>query len=129
MDTMKSSYGGVGYSGDYRIRHEAEQARLEAEAEEAAAQNAAIRQRIEQEVEAARQAKLAEAEAEFDQQVEAEKIQLRRQWLADHPDQRAEDFEKRAWPHLRANLKERACEAALEANKQALLRTGNYAGL
>jgi len=73
-----------------------------------------------------RKAKQDEADAELELSLTLEKQQLRNAWLADHPNDTAADFEKKAWHHLKANLIEQRKAAAMEANTEQLKQTGRY---
>ncbi len=75
----------------------------------------------------AKAAKQAEHSAEIDQSLEAKKQQLMRQWLVDHPDKTAADFDKLAWTYLRQNLIEQGETDNQKAVLNSLLKTGRYA--
>jgi predicted DCC family thiol-disulfide oxidoreductase YuxK len=49
-----------------------------------------------------------------------------RRWLAEHPGHTAADFERDAWPHLRANLDEQGRADTVEAEKARLRASGTY---
>jgi hypothetical protein len=52
-------------------------------------------------LDAEKAAKRAEIDAETARELEPRKQVVNRQWLADHPDKTAADFESAAWPLLR----------------------------
>ncbi len=91
------------------------------------AENTVIRQKYLNGLASARAEKQAEHNAEIDQSLEAKKQQLMRQWLADHPDKNAADFDKLAWTYLRQNLVEQSEQDNREAVRNSLLKTGRYA--
>ncbi len=91
------------------------------------AANAVIRQKYLNGLATTKAAKQAEHNAEIDQSLEAKKQQLMRQWLADHPDKNAADFDKLAWTYLRQNLVEQSEQDNREAVRNSLLKTGRYA--
>lgn len=122
----QSNYSPAGYGDQYRRQWEAEEAARVAAREEIAENEARLRRERERKIEQERQAQLAADEAEFDRQIGPEKVKLRRQWLSDHPSNTAADFEAKAWPHLRANLRDEAKQALVAASREALLRTGRY---
>lgn len=79
------------------------------------ANNGETRKRYLDGLEAKKAEKRAESERAFDQAIEPQKQQLRRQWLADHPGKSEKDFESAAWPLLRANLVDAAKQQQLDA--------------
>ena len=107
-----------------RAAREAEERRQQQERE---ADNARAR--------AARQARLdAEereqqqcAEAELEASLAADKTRLQRQWLVDHPDRTATDFDRLAWPLLKVSLLEQRQQTTIEQAKAELLTSGRYA--
>ena len=90
-------------------------------------ENAALRAKYLAGLEAAKTAKQAESDAAIDQSLMPKKQQLMRQWLADHPDKNAADFDKLAWTYLRQNLVEQGEMDNQEAMRKSLLATGRYA--
>jgi hypothetical protein len=91
------------------------------------AENTVIRQKYLNGLEASKSEKQAEHNAEIDQALEAKKQQLMRQWLVDHPDKNAADFDKLAWTYLRQNLVEQGETDNQKAVLNSLLRSGRYA--
>ena len=77
---------------------------------------------------------LAKQKAEADRRQEAAtdaalapaKERARRDWLLSHPGKDAADFEKVAWPLIRANLIEDQRAAVIEATKAQLRSSGRY---
>lgn len=96
----------TGYSKDFQAAHEARMKAEEDARKEQQRQNAAARNAYLDDLEAERQAKRDEAEARLDAQLAPTKERARNQWLYDHPDKTADDFEAHAWPLLRKNLVE-----------------------
>ncbi|MCW5967583.1 MAG: hypothetical protein KIT57_03655 [Blastocatellales bacterium] len=94
--------------------------------EEAREQNRAARERYLVGLEQKRQARQREEDLKIDAQLEPQKTQLRRQWLADHPTQTERDFETRAWPGLRANLIDQERARAVEETKRSMILSGGY---
>ena len=72
------------------------------------------------EAEKAEEAKLADLA--LDIELEPRKEVLLRQWLADHPGKTSTDFDRSAWPHLRANLIVERRQTQFEADKAAAAR-------
>ena len=68
----------------------------------------------------------AAQESEIDRQLAPVKEREKRRWLAEHPGHSAEDFERRAWPKLRANLVEDRQRKIDEQQTQALRASGDY---
>ncbi len=91
------------------------------------AHNAETRRKYLAGLEAAKAEKQAERDAEIDQSLEAKKQQLMRQWLVDHPDKTAADFDKLAWTYLRQNLVEQGEADNRESVRNSMLKTGRYA--
>lgn len=56
-------------------------------------------------------------QAAIDAELEPQRVRLERQWLADHPEKSATDFQRHAWPHLKANLTEQSKQAAFDRVK------------
>jgi hypothetical protein len=77
-------------------------------------------------LDAAKAEKRRESDAETDRRLEPQKQTLMREWLANHPDKTAEDFNKSAWIHLRENLIGQEKANALDADIKAQLSTGRY---
>ena len=75
---------------------------------------------------AAKAADARREEAATDAALAAAKERARRDWLLANPGKDGADFERDAWPLVRANLVEDAGEAQLRAARAALLRSGNY---
>jgi hypothetical protein len=71
-------------------------------------------------------AKQAEADARIDARLEPQKQFLKREWLANNPNETAADFEKKAWVHLRENLLEQRRNETFEAELQSQRSTGRY---
>ncbi len=120
---------------DRRIRESLDRQRREREVREEAEREAleeagrlneeARRRRLAGEAELARKA-AARREAETEAGLAPEKERERRAWLAAHPGQTPEDFERQAWPHLRRNLLDTQAEAQQAALRQRLGATGRY---
>lgn len=68
----------------------------------------------------------AKREAATNLSLAADKETAKRTWLADHPGHSAEDFERRAWPHLKANILTAREAVAAEVVTQELRATGDY---
>lgn len=77
--------------------------------------NAETRRKYLAGLEAAKAEKQRESDAEIDRQLEPQKQTLMREWLANHPNETANDFEKKAWIHLRQNLIEQRKTESLNA--------------
>ena len=102
---MDKGHFKVGYTQSFVAGREA-QGRQFAEQEAAnQADNARARRDYEQRLEEQKQAKRNELEDEIDARLEPQKQTLRREWLANNPGQDSRDFERKAWRHLRENLK------------------------
>ncbi len=107
-------------AGGYVTDHELDQARQIAENQQ---HNAEWR--------AARRARLAAERTTEQAQRDAAalapvKATEQRRWLAEHPGYTVADFERDAWPHLRANLAEQGQQDAVEREKVRLRATGKY---
>lgn len=75
-------------------------------------QNAATRKQYLAGLESQKAEKRKLQDIEIDRILEPQKVILRNEWLANHPGKASTDFDKAAWPHLRANLvAEREAEA------------------
>lgn len=74
----------------------------------------------------AKAAALANTEAAVNASLAADKETAKRSWLADHPAHSAEEFERRAWPHLKANILTAREAAAAEVVTQELRAGGDY---
>lgn len=115
-----------GYDDEFRRQRQTEEAEREKDQQERIRQNAIAGKQIEAGLEAKREAERQDREARIDAELEPEKQRLQRQWLADHPDKTARDFNTHAWPLLRANILEQHKAATFEATRQQLLRSGQY---
>jgi hypothetical protein len=62
--------------------------------------------------------KQAERDRQIDAGLEPQKQFLKREWLANNPNETAADFEKKAWQHLRLNLIEQRNNEAFELERQ-----------
>lgn len=109
---------------DPAIERALEQQRRErAEREGQEAEEAKQRRRENEELHRQRLAKLQaekderkrQREAELEESLAADKARERHRWLAEHPDQTREDFEHKAWPHLKANLLEQRKRHEMES--------------
>ena len=69
-------------------------------------------------LEAAKAEREREHDAQIDRELEPQKQRLKREWLANNPNQTAADFEKKAWHLLKENLIEQRNAEAFEAEKQ-----------
>ena len=49
-----------------------------------------------------------------------------REWLANHPGETVQDFEKKAWHHLRENLVAERSRKAMETELEAAWATGRF---
>ena len=105
------------------VREEAEREALEAVAR---LNEEARRRRLAAEAELAPKAE-ARRDAETEAELVPQKEQARQAKRAAHPGKGPEDFERQAWPHLRANLlaERRAAEEA--ALRERLAASGRYA--
>jgi hypothetical protein len=65
-------------------------------------------------------------ERAIDAELLPKKLRLKRQWLADNPTFSENDFETKAWVHLRQNLVEERTDAAREAELKRQLSTFRY---
>jgi hypothetical protein len=70
--------------------------------------------------------KRREYDAEIDRELEPQKQRLKREWLANNPNQTASDFEKKAWAFLKGNLIEQREAAKMEHTKRQLSASGRY---
>ncbi len=114
------------YSDEFVRRREADEAAAARQAEADAAENQRLRDRYLSGLAAQRAADEAGNNARLEAALGPERIALERQWLADHPDHTPEDFRRRAWPQLRAGLREQRAREHFEAQKAALRRSGLY---
>ncbi len=121
----RGSYA-VGYTQTFRDEYEAEQARLEAERQEAIEINARLKQERLDKLKSERKAAQEKDERAIDANLEPKKQTLRRDWLANHPNETEKTFETKAWPHLRANLKTELQEQAEQAVYQQLKQRSGY---
>ena len=112
-------------------------ARLRSEREEREAQEAREREARKAENDRLRAEYLAGLEAEraerrrrdeeaLDAELEPVKQRMKREWLANHPAATETDFERKAWPHLRANLLEDRREQLIARTQEQLRQTGMY---
>jgi regulator of protease activity HflC (stomatin/prohibitin superfamily) len=69
---------------------------------------------------------LAKTEAALNASLAADKVAAKHTWLADHPGHSAEEFERIAWPHLKANILTAREAAAAEVVTQELRAGGDY---
>jgi membrane protein involved in colicin uptake len=69
---------------------------------------------------------LAKTEAALNASLAVDKVAAKHTWLADHPGHSAEDFERKAWPHLKANILDARESAAAEVVTQELRAGGDY---
>jgi hypothetical protein len=74
----------------------------------------------------AKDEKRREYDAEIDRELEPQKQRLKREWLANNPNQTASDFEKKAWAFLKGNLIEQREAAKMEHTKRQLSASGRY---
>ncbi len=70
--------------------------------------------------------KRREYDAEIDRELEPQKQRLKREWLANNPNQTPADFEKKAWAFLKGNLIEQREAAKMEHTKRQLSASGRY---
>ncbi len=77
--------------------------------------NAELRRKRLDGLEAAKAERQREYDAEIDRELEPTKQTLMRGWLANNPNFTESDFEKKAWVHLRQNLIEQRKTDALNA--------------
>ena len=104
------------------VREEAEREALEG----AARLNEEARQRrLAGEAELARRAE-TRREAETEAALAPAKERERGAWLAAHPGKTPDDFERRAWPHLRRNLLEADAERQGAALRERFASSGRY---
>ena len=92
-----------GYSDDFKARQVAEQAEAQRQRDEMKAANDAARAEYLAGLEAKRVAERVTHEDRIVATFETQKQHAKRQWLFDHPDKTADDFERHAWPLLREN--------------------------
>ena len=60
------------------------------------------------------------AEARLEDELSADRLRLERAWLVANPDMTPVDFDRRAWPHLRAGiLEQRQAATVAEALRRA----------
>jgi hypothetical protein len=89
-------------------------------------ENAEAGRKYRESLEAAKTERQREREAQIDRELEPQKQMLMREWLANNPTLTANDFEKKAWQHLRTNLIEKMKADALNAEIQNQKATGRY---
>ncbi len=89
-------------------------------------QNAELRRKYLDGLKDAKAEKQREYDAEIDRELEPQKQRLKREWLANNPTQTPNDFEKKAWIHLRQNLIEQRNNQSLEAELQSQRASGRY---
>lgn len=116
----------VGYTKSF-IDSREEEARQLAEQQAAnQADNARARREYDRRLEAEQKAKREAFEDEIDERLAEDKTRLRREWLAEHPDQTSQDFERKGWRHLRENLKAELKVADQTATHAQLVAAGIY---
>jgi len=117
-----------GYTDAFYQRWAADQAAAKAEQEEMQRANAEARARYLAGLEAKKLEEKQRAEAAIEAELAPQKERAKRQWLYDHPDKEAKDFERNAWPLLKANLLEEQDEQRLQAEIEAQRRrnSGRY---
>lgn len=111
---------------EQRREREAQEEAARQEQAERDRENARVRAAYRAGLEAKKAAKQAERDAELEAELTPERARLERQWRADHPDQDGRDFQRKAWPALRANLIEARETAQREALRRELLASGRY---
>ncbi len=89
-------------------------------------ENAEARRKYLSGLEATKAEKQREFGAQVDAELEPQKQTAMREWLANHPDQTAADFEKKAWHLLRENLIEQRNTEVLESTKRQMQASGRY---
>ncbi len=95
-----------------------QQAEAQREADLRAAADASARHRAKLEAETV--TRRQEAEDRLEHELSADRVRLERQWRVDHPDRSADDFDRVAWPLLRATLlQERQAATVAEALRRA----------
>ncbi|HEY8743615.1 MAG TPA: hypothetical protein VIU62_10965 [Chloroflexota bacterium] len=109
-----------------RTEAEAEAARLEAERQQSQAD---ARERTLARAAAKRLAEATRAEVARENLLSPEKIRRQREWLANHPDKSVQDFERYAWPQLRANLEAQTEATTIADRKAELVASGRYTRL
>ncbi len=109
-----------------RAEHEARQAEERADQDERVRSNAESRRQYLATLESKRAAERAKAEAEVDRQLEPEKQRTRNEWLANHPYQSADAFEKTWKQFLRPNAVQDLERQAGEQIKASLRASGKY---
>ncbi len=115
-----------GYSREFIEEREAEEAERRRQLEEQQRENARIRERYLKGLDDERAAKRAEHDAEIEASLAADKARAMRSWLAANPGRTEADFERLAWPHLKANLLEERQRQVFEATKAAMRASGKY---
>ncbi len=99
-----------------RVEHEADAALEQARAER---ENAAAKDAWAAKLEAQREEQRQRDTAQLEARLAPIKTRLQRQWLADHIDQTPDDFNRHAWPRLRANAVEELKAQDTEAQERA----------
>ncbi len=87
-------------------------------------ENAELRRKYLDGLEAAKAERQREHDAEIDRELEPQKQRLMREWLANNPNFTAQDFESKAWVHLRENLLKQRENDSMNAEIQRL--AGRY---
>lgn len=118
--------GTPGYSREFAQQRTAEEAERRRQLEEQQRENARIRERYLKGLEDERAAKRAEHEAELEASLAGDKLRAMRAWLAANPGRTEADFERLAWPHLKANLLEELRAKTFEATMAAMRASGRY---
>jgi len=106
-----------------RTEAEAEVERLDAERKQA---QTAARERTVSRAAAKRLVEATRAEVARENLLSPEKDRRRREWLANHPERTEQDFERYAWPQLRANLEAQTEATTFEDRKAELLASRVY---
>jgi preprotein translocase subunit SecD len=89
-------------------------------------ENAELRRKYLDGLEAAKAERQRERDAEIDLELAPTKKRLQNQWLVDNPTQTAADFEKKAWHLLKENLIEQRNADSLNAEIQRQAASGIY---
>lgn len=109
-----------------RTEAKAEVERLEAERKQA---QTAARERTVSRAAAKRLVEATRAEVARENLLSPEKDRRRREWLANDPERTTEDFERYAWPQLRANLEAQTEATTIADRKAELVASGRYTRL
>ncbi len=116
----------AGYTPEFIARHQAEIAAHEAEEAERERQKAEAQRRFDAELAAQREAEERRHQALVEQALAPRKLVEQRAWLAAHPDKKEADFERIAWPHLKANILDADREEQLRQSAERLRNSGQY---